>query len=104
MLEDSKRGHRDALAFIGKARRDESGMQAVGGDPRALELSRQFASEKNIVELRLAVGLEAAEAPRELKIAEVDRCAAMRVGSCADDAGSRRRENPLAEHVRQDEI
>jgi hypothetical protein len=38
--------------LVAEARGDEAGMQAIGGDPRAMQAAGEFAREKNVAELR----------------------------------------------------
>jgi hypothetical protein len=46
---DEARDH--AAALVAEARGDEAGMQAIGGDPRAMQAAGEFAREKNVAKL-----------------------------------------------------
>ena len=59
-----------AAALIADAGRDETGMQAVGGDPRALQAAGEFAREENVAKLGAAIGFHGSEALRRLQVVD----------------------------------
>jgi hypothetical protein len=63
--------------LVAEASGDEAGMQAIGGDPRAMQSADEFAREKNVAKLGAAIGFHGSEALRRLQIAEIQSGAPM---------------------------
>ena len=83
-----------ALAEI---RRDESGMQAIGGDAGAGEPPGELAGEQDVAQLGAGIGKRRPVAVLGLQVGEIERGPQMRVGGRVDDARWRRRNEAFAQ-------
>jgi hypothetical protein len=93
-----------AAALIADAGGDETGVQAIGGEPRAMQAAGEFAGEKNVAKLGAAIGFHGSKTFGHLQIVEIESGSLMRGRSCADDARRRRRQEPFAQPLGDNKI
>src|SRR5207247_6365350 len=77
----------EAAVVLAEARRDGAGVEAVGGDARALEAPGQLVGEEDVGELRRSVEPHRPVAARVAEVVQVDRAEAVGVGGAVHDAG-----------------
>jgi hypothetical protein len=76
---------------------DETGVEAIGGDPLSLQPASKFAREKNVAKLGAAIGFHGFKILCQLQIVEIEPSSLVRGRSRVDDARRRRGQEPFAQ-------
>ena len=69
-LGDPDQARDQATALVGKSCGDETGMQAIGGDPSTKQPVGEFARKKNVAKLGAAIGFHGSKTIGQLQIVE----------------------------------
>src|SRR5208282_1265802 len=93
-----------AAALIAEAGGDETWMQAIGGNARAMQAAGELAREQNVAKLGAAVGFHRTEILYQLKVVEIEPRSSMRTRRGVDDTRGRRGLEPFAQTFGDHEI
>ncbi len=70
-LGEPKEARDRAAALVRKACRDETGMQAICGDARAVQSASELTRKEDVAQFRATIGFHGPEIFRRLKIVEI---------------------------------